>query len=311
MKFKLSILCSLLLLTFSSKACDICGCGVGSYYMGILPEFNKRFVGLRYQYNSLQSHLGPHAERTALTEDEQYHIAELWGAYSIGSRFRVMAFLPYNFNTREVKGADEHDAKSGLGDIAMMAYFKVFESMNQTEGNKIFNHSLWAGLGVKLPTGKYDNTERDATLLDQPNNFQLGTGSTDFTLNATYDARLNDVGMNLNSSYKINTTNADDYHYGNKFTSNMLLYYKFLIREKLRLSPNAGIRYELAGKDLASKQFEITQSGGHMTSLILGAEVNLGKISFGANWQNAVSQNLGNHRVLAGNRVMTHLSFAF
>ena len=113
MKLKIITVFSFLLISFSSIACDICGCGVGTYYMGILPEFNKRFVGLRYQYSSLQSHLGPNGERTALTEDEQYHIAELWGAYSIGNRFRVMAFLPYNFNRREVIGSNENGSKSG------------------------------------------------------------------------------------------------------------------------------------------------------------------------------------------------------
>ena len=39
------------------KACDICGCGVGSYYLGILPEYNKRFIGLRYQHKNLTTHL--------------------------------------------------------------------------------------------------------------------------------------------------------------------------------------------------------------------------------------------------------------
>ncbi|UIR56041.1 transporter [Sphingobacterium sp. SRCM116780] len=311
MKLKIMILFSILLMGFSSQACDICGCGVGSYYMGILPEFNKRFIGLRYQYNSLQSHLGPQGERTALTEDEKFHIAELWGAFQIGTRFRVMAFLPYNFNSREAVGMDEKTSKSGLGDIAVMGYYKVFESTHQTSNNRLFAHSLWAGAGVKLPTGKYDVTERDISNTDQPNNFQLGTGSTDFTANLAYDARLMDLGMNVNASYKINTTNSDDYLYGNKFTGNMLFYYKFLLNEKLRIAPNAGVRYENAAKDLASGQFDVAQSGGYMTSAILGAEVNVGKVSFGANWQAPINQNLGNHRVEAGNRVMTHVSFSF
>jgi hypothetical protein len=64
---KKKIIISLMLLcstAFTSFACDICGCGVGSYYLGILPEFNKRFIGLRYQHKSLQTHLGPLGQRT-------------------------------------------------------------------------------------------------------------------------------------------------------------------------------------------------------------------------------------------------------
>lgn len=311
MKLKIKILIGFLLMGFASQACDICGCGVGTYYMGILPDFNKRFIGLRYQYNSLQSHLGPQGERTALTEDEKFHIAEMWGAFNIGNRFRLMAFLPYNFNSRVVEGTDEKSSKSGIGDIAIMGYYKIFESTDQAVGNRLFNHSLWVGAGVKLATGQYDVAERTVSNADQPNNFQLGTGSTDFTANLAYDARLMDLGMNLNATYKINTSNGDDYRYGNKFTGNMLLYYKFLVKQNLRIAPNVGIRYENARQDVASGLFDVMQSGGYMSSAILGTELNIGKVSFGANWQAPIAQNLGNHRVNAGNRVMTHISLAF
>lgn len=306
------IITSLILFTSMRLfACDICGCGVGSYYLGILPDFNKRFIGLRYQYNSLETHLGPQGERTALSADETYRIAELWGAWNIGSRVRVMAILPYNFNHREVPGAGTFGSKKGIGDIAVMAYYKVFEGGATTSDSKLFNHSLWAGVGIKTPTGKYDNSERSTVGSDAPNNFQLGTGSADFTLNMSYDARLMDLGLNLNVLYKINTENKYEYRYGNKFTGNALFYYKFLIDMKLRISPNAGIMYERAAQDVEYNTFNVGQSGGHITSAVTGLELNYKKVSAGVNYQIPFSQNLAGSRVNAGNRLMTHVSFAF
>ena len=74
---QLVITCILLSATvFATKACDICGCGVGTYYLGILPDFNKRFVGLRYQHKQLTTHLGPTGNRTPITADETYESLE-------------------------------------------------------------------------------------------------------------------------------------------------------------------------------------------------------------------------------------------
>lgn len=171
-----------------AKACDICGCGVGSYYLGILPEYNKRFIGLRYQYKTLTTHLGPSGERSPLTADETYQSTELWGGWNIGTRFRVLAFVPYNFNKRESQTGDGD--KRGLGDIAVMGYFKLFDNMN-TVSDRLLVQSLWIGAGVKAPTGRYEPSERLA-VQESPNNFQLGTASTDFTVNAAYDIRYND-----------------------------------------------------------------------------------------------------------------------
>ncbi|ADY52008.1 hypothetical protein Pedsa_1446 [Pseudopedobacter saltans DSM 12145] len=307
MNKKLILFIALFLAQLGAKACDICGCGVGSYYLGILPEFNKKFVGLRYQHKELQTHLGPDSERTALTEDETYQSMELWGGWNIGQKFRVLAFVPYNFNKRV--STTETGKKDGLGDIALMGYYNLL-NYGTTINSKILVQSLWLGAGIKTPTGKYNPADADA-LNSSPNNFQLGTASTDFTINAAYDIRLMDLGFNLNANYKINTENQYDYRYGNKLSLNGLLYYKFKVGKEASLSPNVGLLYETAEKDVENRKYDIDASGGYSSVGIVGLEAVKNRVSFGANYQGILSQNLANDRAKAGDRFLVHVSYAF
>lgn len=314
MKRKIGYFLAILSLTMMgpiAMACDICGCGVGSYYLGILPDFNKRFAGLRYQHKLLTTHLGPTGNRTPITSDETYESLELWGAWNFGSRWRVMAIVPYNFNTRNIPGAGEVGYKDGIGDVAIMGSYKVFEQVATTGSSKLLVHSLWAGLGIKTPTGRYDNSERSDAAQDSPNNFQLGTASTDFMLNLAYDIRLMDLGLNANLSYKINTENKYEYRYGNKFTANTLVYYKFNIQNKVRIAPNVGVMYETQTKDVVFNRYDVAQSGGNSLTGIAGIEFNAGRIAFGGNYQTPFSQNLAGGRVKAGERWLAHVSFSF
>ncbi|NQX41071.1 transporter [Pedobacter steynii] len=307
---KKKIIISLILLcstAFASFACDICGCGVGSYYLGILPEFNKRFIGLRYQHKSLQTHLGPLGQRTPITADETYQSAELWGGWNIGSRFRILAFVPYNFNKRESQTGN--GTKNGLGDIALMGYYKLLDKSG-TLGERLLVQSVWIGGGIKVPTGKYEPSER-LVIQESPNNFQLGTASTDFTLNAAYDIRYNDLGLNTNVNYKINTENKYNYRYGNKLTANMLAYYKFRLANVVTVAPNAGVLYETADKDVENNKYNVEVSGGYSLSAVAGIEVAMKGLSFGTNYQNVRAQDLAGGRAKAGNRVMVHMSLPF
>ncbi|PTS96773.1 hypothetical protein DBR11_18535 [Pedobacter sp. HMWF019] len=308
MKKKIMMALVLVMISITAtRACDICGCGVGSYYLGILPEYNKRFIGLRYQHKTLRTHLGPFGERTPLTSDETYQSMELWGGWNIGSRFRILAFVPYNFNERESQTGNGR--KNGLGDIALMGYYKLLDS-KRTLGDRLLVQSLWIGGGIKVPTGKYEPSERLA-ISESPNNFQLGTASTDFTLNAAYDIRYNDLGLNANLNYKLNTENKYEYRYGNKFTGNILMYYKIRVANAVTLAPNAGVLYETAQKDVENKKYDVAVSGGYSLSAVGGLEVSLKRLSLGANYQNVRSQNLAGGRVHAGNRLMVHMSVPF
>ncbi|MDP1051393.1 hypothetical protein, partial [Klebsiella quasipneumoniae] len=74
------------------------------------------------------------------------------------------------------------------------------------------------------PTGRFKYDLNSSEEVANPN-FQLGTGSTDFLLNAIYTVRYNQWGLNTDLTYKINTKNSNQYQYGNKLTTALTAFY--------------------------------------------------------------------------------------
>lgn len=302
---KKTILIMIILLSSAAvMACDICGCGVGGNYLGILPDFKSQIFGIRYRTNSLRTHIGVSGNTTYLTTDERYRTLELWAGWNIG-KFRLMASIPYSFNERENGGNTL--SKSGIGDVSLTGYYKLLDSRKAVLTGKLLVQSLYIGGGIKLPTGKYNPADKTNTS-QNTNLFQLGTGSLDFSVNAMYDIRLQDAGLNVSASYKMNTSNKYEYSYGNKFNGSAQAYYKFNIRNKVTIAPNAGILYEKAKQDIDNK-FIVDISGGNLLLGSVGMEVTGKKISAGISWQSPLSQNLAGGFVRANNRAMMHVSF--
>ena len=290
----------------SSLACDICGCGVGNSYVGILPDFNREIIGIRYRFNSLLSHLGRDGMHTYLTTEESYQTLELWGGWNIGRHFRVMASLPYSLDKQTNQGVTK--SKNGIGDISVSGYYQLLNSRSAAGDHHLLVQSLWLGGSVKLPTGQYN--PKDKSLIDENANlFQLGTGSVDFSINGMYDVRIQDLGLNVTANYKINTTNAYNYRYGNKFSSSGQFYYKFRTKKSLIIAPNAGILFESGQRD-TDHGFTVDISGGSLTMATLGVELAYQRISLGGNWQTPVSQRLAEGVIRANNRFMLHLAIA-
>lgn len=300
-----------LLLFFSAaetRACDICGCGPGAAYLGILPGFQHRFVGLRYQQNSLQTHLTAGAS-SYLSSMEYYRSMEVWGATQLGKRFRVMTLIPYNFMER--RNQEETASRKGLGDISILGYYQLLKREHTTRQHQLLIQSLWLGAGIKLPTGHFESGPDEQDAGSSQNRFQLGSGSLDFSAQMMYDLRLQDAGINLNLLYKITRANKEEYQYGNKLTANLLAYYKLRLWHELTVAPNAGLLIERAAKDQLGRGVMVWESGGYLNMGVLGAELNWGKFSSGINYQLPLSQRLGENKVEARSRMMVHLSIGW
>jgi hypothetical protein len=309
-KITLSILLFFFIGNKESLGCDICGCGVGTYYVGILPEFNKRLMGLRYRYNQLTTHIGAGGSTSYLTTKERFHTMEWWGAWHLAPKFRVMATVPFQVISKENSGSRE--SRMGLGDATLNGFYQVYKKMSMLDGDrpKMVHQILWVGGGIKLPFGQYDQNGRD---MSGPsiNTFQLGTGSIDFLLNAAYDLRIQDLGINVNASYKINTENRDSYRYGNKATINTQVYHKFKVGPKASVSPNLGASLEYARLD-RDAGYKLDVSGGRLLMGSIGAEVlAVKRWAMGGYFQTPLRQELANGFARAGNRWMAHIAYKF
>lgn len=297
--FLLIFLCAVII----SNACPICGCGVGGFYMGLLPNFKNKFIGVRYQYSHYTTHLTNEPDEFSV---DNYHIAEVWGGVSLGKRWQLLGFVPYHFNMQQTD--DGEKTKNGLGDITVLANYKVWQSTKATHSHKLLKQELWLGAGAKLPTGTYhvDLSSPDAELGDV--NSQMGTGSLDFILNAMYNIHVGKWGVNTTANYKANTTNRSDFAYGNRFSANSFGYYTFKTGNVF-LSPNAGVLFERASVNHLEKSV-VKETGGYVALASGGAEMNVGKVTIGANAQLPFAQDYAHGQTVAKARCLVHVTLS-
>jgi hypothetical protein len=294
----------LFLLAFPSLACDLCGCSNGGSFFGILPQGHRGFLGIRYRYNSYNSHL----TSLNLSSREQFRTAELWGRFYPAKRVQVMAFVPYQFSQQTMLKSGIVTPLRGLSDISALAHYNLINTFMDDSVVHTVNHNLLVGGGVKLPTGRYKYDENNLSDVANPN-FQLGTGSTDWLLNAIYTVRYKNWGANADLSYRITSTNPDGYRFGNRLNASASVFYLSSMGSR-SIMPNAGVFVEQAGHDVRGNVMN-KQTGGYTTYLNLGTEVYLNKLSFGVSYRQPVSQYLSEGELQANAQVSTHVTVLF
>lgn len=299
---KFIIIISLISFSFTGSACEICGCGTGNYYIGLLPQFRSGFLGVRYQFSSF--HTSINGDATQYSKD-LFQSIEVWGGINIGKRWQIIAIVPFNFIHQ---ASDDGTYKgSGIGDIAAIVNYEVFNRSSATEGKKLVTQQLWLGAGIKLATGKFNIDPTDPALVALANT-QVGSGSNDFLLNAMYNVSVNNFGVSTGARYKMNTANKDKYFFGNKLSANSIVYYS-IKSLKTTITPNAGLMYEHTEASKLSSQ-KIAETGGYLLSTAAGIEINFNKMSIGCNAQLPLSQNFANGQTTTKVKGMLHVTFS-
>lgn len=271
-----------LLAAHVTMACDVCGCSLGGSYFGILPQFNKNFVGLRWsqaRFHAYMNHQSDYLKPE--TSNDTYQKLELWGRYYVNKRVQLFAFIPYNFNS--MNGSEQTVSTHGLGDITLIGNYLLLNTGE--DKTKKFKHTWMAGAGVKLPTG--DSNLEDKGVLVNPN-FQLGTGSLDFLLSTVYTLRYQKAGLSVESGYKINTRNRNGYVFGNQFHASSQIFY-WQNAGLFAFLPNAGVYFEQAAKHRDGTILQ-ANTGGSSVQLMAGLETYVKGFTVGFTYKHPVNQ---------------------
>lgn len=278
-----------------AQACDVCGCSAGGSSLGLLPNYHRHFMGIRYQYRSF---LSEHHDAAGVYSTERYHTAEVWGRWVLGKRFQMFAQVPYNRYLQEQGGLTQ--TFTGLGDVSLIGQVVVFNTGDSL--GRSWRQGLQLGGGVKLPTGRSQAGEANPSLLP-------GTGSFDFPIQGLYTLRYGKWGVNLEASYRFNTANRDEYRFGNRLNGSLRVFYA-PEKGKAIFMPNAGIQFERGETDLESG-YRVSMTGGQALYALAGLEVFSGKWGLGCTYQLPLRQHIGDGYIEAKPRFSANVLFIF
>ncbi|MCE6987968.1 transporter [Dyadobacter sp. CY323] len=302
MKLKYIFLSFFMAAFLDVNACDICGCANSGAYFGLLPQSHKSLIGVRYQRLNFVTH----ADSKVLRTQEHFNVGEVYGRFFPVKRVQVMAFVPYRVD-RQVTSADTKK-QNGLGDVTILANYNLLNTLMDKEESGAFTHTLMVGGGLKIPTGKFKFDENN-TLQVANANFQLGTGSTDFIVNAFYTINKDQWGLATNVSRKFNTTNSQDYRFGNQLFGTVDLYRSFRIGT-ISVTPSVGVYGESSEHGVKNGDV-LEETGGKLLNATAGLTFFSNKWTLGINGQKPLAQKSSSGHVIAKERVLVQVGFLF
>ena len=285
-----AVLCTLL--DSSSYACDICGGGTGSYNPFLFPHVSKSYISFSFLTRSFHTH----HEDGSLSKSH-YSSLLISGQYSLNRRLQLIFLAPYQINKMESRHTTER--QNGVGDVTLLFNYKLWERMGVD-----CKQAFMVGGGIKLPTGDYSHP-RSEEIIDR--NYQLGTGSEDYIVNAVYRISHRNWILNTAGTYKYNTANKQGYRYGDIWTvGGTVAYLKNY--NQLSIAPYLQITNERQLKDADNHVLQ-EHSGGNVLYTGIGTDVSVSKITFGANYLFA-AKNISEGELNAAPRFAARLSIS-
>ncbi|WP_009036039.1 hypothetical protein [Indibacter alkaliphilus] len=263
-----------------ARACDACGCALGGFNFGVIPQNEAHFVGVRYaiaQFYANSRHGG-----VLEYSNDTYQRADFMARIALNEKLQLNLVLPYMYNT--MNGSHESEQLSGLSDPMLMLNYKLLDQ----KGNPMekWLHNLWVGAGLKAPLAEFQFS-RTENLINP--NFQLGSGSWDYLAMLNYTSMSNRFGLNLEAVYKFNTFNSQDYRFGNQYNAQANVFYKTFIGGT-QLFPLIGVYHEFGGQH-THEGFLQANSGGRLSMAQVGAQAQFKTWMLHTNYQVPISQD--------------------
>lgn len=277
--------------------CDACGCSASGGSMGFSSMLNTNFVGIRYFNQSYKSTDGLYSNSAWYKEN--FNTVQVWARIPVTKNIQVSALIPYHFHNRDTETGSQNI--NGLGDVTVLAMYKLYQTKKDST---VFVHSLQAGVGLKAPTGKFN--QANSGLINP--SFQVGTGSWDYLLATEYVIKRKKLGLNTLLNYTIKTENQKQYQFGNQLNYAGTFFYLHEIK-KISIAPQLGFAGEVYDSNYQYNQ-RVRKSSGDILFGKIGFEIGRDKFSFGANAMLPINQNLASNRVEAKYRFSLNLNYS-
>src|SRR5689334_20112188 len=253
-----------MIVTYTSGACDICGCGVGNFNPYMFPHFAQKFISIGYNYRYYQTNAHDDLGNEMLNK-EYYQSISVAGQFTVAQKIELMGYLPFQSNLQ--KGPEGNKSLNKPGDAVILANYRLFDHISS---NNQIRQTAVTGGGVKLPTGSYHYEEGSEEQVDNPN-FQAGTGSTDFLVNGYYSIRYKKFAMSTGLTYTMTTSNKDDYRFGNRLLS--VVQFKY-VKDAGNFSIIPSVGFIVEKMDEAKQGgVVIDHTGGHNIQATVGLDV--------------------------------------
>lgn len=287
----------------SVTACNICGGGSGNY-LGLLPQYQKHFVGLRYQFRGFETTHPPSLipGMSGRKSIESYGSIELSGRYCPGKRWQILGILPYQFMRQVANGAAV--SNQGIGDPLLMVYHSLIPG-SMREGHK-WRYLLQAGGGLKLPLGKH---QQSSEIADYNPVLQPGSGSWDKMVSLIFSMRAKNGGLMVDASWTANGKNKFDYRFGNRFQATARTFYT-LKRCDGTWMGSAGVYSENSQGDRHQEKYQ-SYTGGSLLMPMTSVEYFTEHIATGINIRVPAWQNLGDGYIKSNMRLLFNVSYLF
>jgi hypothetical protein len=276
--------------------CDACGCSASGGSMGFASILNPNFIGVRYFNQSYKSTDGLYSNSPWY--EENFNTIQIWGRIPVHKKIQISTLIPYHFHNRETTTGNQ--SINGIGDATILAMYEIFK----TKKDSITSHVVQIGGGIKIPFGKFDETNNGSF---NPS-YQLGTGSWDYMITSEYVIKRKQFGFNAMLNYTIKRENDRQYRFGNQ-TNYAGTFFYLIENPKFSFVPQLGLAGEIYETNFQLGQKVRNTSGSIFLSRV-GFELGKNKWSFGANAMLPIKQNLNGGRVEANYRWSVNLNYA-
>lgn len=268
--------------------CDICSGGMNTNSMnGVLPQFNKNLIGVRTTYQGFKH---PQTPLNVLGEKQVvkdvYWSEDIWLRYYLKPKIQAIVTLPFRQNIRML--SEGVQKVNGVGDLMFQINYSIYNSDDTIIPKTML--MWWVGVGIKLPTGKYQQRDYNKSML--PPGLQVGTGAYSYLINNQISIRKDNIGVNWHSSLSLNAYNELQYKIGNVYQLNLQINYRIKTGEKVKYLPQLGIHYMYLERDKYYGLRNIN-SGGERVLLSLGLDLFVENWLFSAIIYNPILERKG------------------